>query len=243
MPGISRPILWKSSPRNTEIAIISRCIEGEQSLAQRYLQIPPNSKYTPPSVPDICALAIKVVQVLEQIHLKKVRHGSLRPDVIGVWFVNGEPQVCLRDFTESRLLGESKTPVDALRASEMPSLNITPSICVHYISPETIGGNPSSSLLRNDLNVVDHRSDFYSLGAILHELLTGKPLFSEYLKGEVMTAEIALEIATAHRFKKPVPPTAGRETLLDELVLHLLAKVPNMRYRTGLCPGVMKLIM
>src|SRR5271170_4714635 len=79
MPGISRPILWKASPTRTEIAIISECNEAEQSLAHLYLQISPDSTYIPPAVPDICALAIKVVQVLEQLHLKRVRHGSLRP--------------------------------------------------------------------------------------------------------------------------------------------------------------------
>ena len=146
MPGISHPILWKASPSRTEIAIISRCNEGEQSLAQRYLQIPPNSTYNPPSVLDLCALAIKVVQALERIHSKRVRHGSLRPDVIGVWFINGEPQVCLRDFTESRLLGDSDTPIEGSPAGELLSFNTLPSICLHYLSPEVIGGDPGSSL-------------------------------------------------------------------------------------------------
>jgi len=146
MPGISHPILWKASPGRAEIAIVSRCNEGEQSLAQRYLQIPPNSTYSPPAVPDLCTLAIKVVQVLEQIHSKRVRHGSLRPDVIGVWFVNGEPQVCLRDFTESRLFEESETPIQASPAGELLYFNTAPSVCLHYMSPESIGGNPGSSL-------------------------------------------------------------------------------------------------
>jgi hypothetical protein len=55
-----------------------------------------------------------------------------------------------------------------------------------------------------------------------------------------MTPEIALEIAVAHRSQSPIPPTAGREPLLDHLVLQLLAKAPTLRYRTGIlhsCPG------
>jgi serine/threonine protein kinase len=146
MQGISHPILWKASPSRTEIAIVSRCNEGEQSLAQRYLQIPPNSTYNPLAVPDLCSLAIKVVQVLGQIHSKRVRHGGLRPDVIGIWFLNGEPQVCLRDFTESRLLGDNDTPIEGSSAGELLSFNTSPSICLHYMSPEVIGGDPGSSL-------------------------------------------------------------------------------------------------
>ena len=80
---------------------------------------------------------------------------------------------------------------------------------------------------------MDHRSDFYSLGSILHHLLTGKPLFGEYVRGEPMTSESALEIAAAHRSQFPSPPTDGNEPFLDELVLQLLQKLPDLRYQTG----------
>ena len=81
---------------------------------------------------------------------------------------------------------------------------------------------------------MDCRSDFYSLGSILHQLLTGKLLFGEYVSADVMLPEDGLEIATAHRSRIPAHPTAGQEPLLDELVLHLLAKLPEMRYHTGI---------
>jgi len=241
MPGISRPILWKASPTRTEIAIISECNEAEQSLAHLYLQISPDSTYIPPAVPDICALAIKVVQVLEQLHLKRVRHGSLRPDIIGVWYINNEPHICLRDFTESRLLGDIETPIEASPAGELLSLNATPNICLHYLPPEIVSGSRGAFCSENGLMVVDHRSDFYSLGCILHHLLTGKPVFAEHIKGETITSEAALEIAAAHRYQSPNPPTVGREPLLDQLVLQLLAKEPTNRYQTGIHTAVLDL--
>ena len=83
------------------------------------------------------------------------------------------------------------------------------------------------------LIVVDQRSDFYSVGCILHHLLTGEPLFGEYVSRDRMTSENALEIAAAHRSQSPLSPTDGKEPFLDELVLQLLQKMPNLRYQTG----------
>ncbi len=144
MKGVAHPILWKASPSKTEMAIISKCNNGEISLAQGYLEKNLDSGYTPPTVSELCALAIKIVQVLEQIHWKRVRHGNLRPDVIGFWVFNGEFQACIRDFTESTLLGGRDTPTKALPASDSFQLNIPPSICLHYMSPEAMGGNQPS---------------------------------------------------------------------------------------------------
>ena len=81
--------------------------------------------------------------------------------------------------------------------------------------------------------LADYRADFYSLGSIFYHLLSGGPLFGEYVRGGVVTAESALEIAAAHRAQVPFPPTAGRQSLLDQLVLQLLEKTPDLRYQTA----------
>jgi len=80
---------------------------------------------------------------------------------------------------------------------------------------------------------VDGRADFYSLGAVFYHLLKGKPLFSEYVTGDTVSHETALEVATAHRSQFPNPPTGGKQPLLDALVLQLLQKIPDLRYRTA----------
>lgn len=139
--GIAHPILWKASPNKTEMAIISKCNNGEISLAQGHLETNSESGYTPPPVSELCTLVIKIVQVLEQIHGKRVLHGNLRPDVIGLWVVNGELQVCIRDFTESTFLGASDTPGNASPASESLQVNIPPSSCLHYMCPEAMARN------------------------------------------------------------------------------------------------------
>jgi hypothetical protein len=139
MEGITQPLLWRTSPNKNEIAIVASCDNNEQSLTQLYLERLP---HVAPSVAEICSLGIKILEVLERIHAKKVRHGNLRPDVIGCWLTNGEPQVCIRDFTESRLLVETGSPINATPESRGSNFqfDISPGICVHYMAPELFNG-------------------------------------------------------------------------------------------------------
>jgi len=144
MAGIAHPIQWKTSPNHSEMVIIYQSNDKERSLAQVYLDKEENKPYRPPSVPNLCSLAIKVVEVVDQFHSKRVRHGSLRPDVIGIWNIDGQVQICIRDFSESRVLGEHNGSLDAGPASNEPLLNFPVGVHVHYIPPETIlPGNPS----------------------------------------------------------------------------------------------------
>jgi beta-lactam-binding protein with PASTA domain/predicted Ser/Thr protein kinase len=82
-----------------------------------------------------------------------------------------------------------------------------------YLSPEQARGA-----------AVDHRSDLYSLGIVLYELLTGTVPF---------TGDTPVEIAMKHLSKVPEPPSAKRPEIpraLDQVVLRALAKDPDDRY-------------
>lgn len=75
--------------------------------------------------------------------------------------------------------------------------------------------------------VVDRRSDYYSLGVIVYEMLTGKSIFTAQSKAELIHCIIA---------KKPIPPheiDSSIPTFLSDMVMKLLAKSPEDRYQTA----------
>jgi predicted Ser/Thr protein kinase len=104
------------------------------------------------------------------------------------------------------------------RATASESLTQTATVLgtATYFSPEQAQGEG-----------VDARSDIYSLGVVLFEMLTGQPPFA---------GETAVSIAYKHVREDPVPPSRLNEDVpadLDAVVLKCLAKNPANRYQTA----------
>jgi serine/threonine protein kinase len=144
MDGITHPIIWKTSPSKTEIAIISKYTHGERSLREAFIDVS-DSLYSPPTTAELCSLAIQIVKVLEQIHAKMVRHGALRPEVISLWVTDGDYRVCIRDFSESKLLQNRETLPTASIALRTPQPGVIPSLSLCYQAPEISSGNSQPS--------------------------------------------------------------------------------------------------
>jgi serine/threonine protein kinase len=150
---------------------------------------------SPPDTRESLRIAAALAEVLQHAHEHGVIHGELEPSSV-VLSSSGEPRIA--DFG---VFGWDIAPPGAVIAASA------------WMSPERVLGKP-----------LDARTDIYSLGAILYELLTGKP---------VAEAASALELMTKIAYENPAPAKSLARDLPDtiEAVLGLaLAKTAAARY-------------
>jgi serine/threonine protein kinase len=161
----------------------------------------------PLAVPQGVRLAIGLAAALGQLHERGLIHKDLKPAHM---FVNGATgQVWLTGFGIA-----SRRPRQ--RPSPAPPEFIAGTLA--YMAPEQTGRMNRS---------VDARSDLYTLGVTLYEMLTGSLPF---------TASEPLEWVHCHLARQPVPPAARVPEVpgaVSAIILKLLAKTAEDRYQTA----------
>jgi serine/threonine protein kinase len=151
----------------------------------------------------------QVCLALERAHANGVVHRDLKP--ANVFLTRGDDdsvRVKVLDFGIAKLVHDARSR----------NLGITQSGIVigtpHYMSPEQAQG----------LDTVDHRTDLYSLGALLFEAMTGRPPYPELETYEETLFKLLSEDPPRLASKVPgVPPE------LDALVRQLMARDPEKR--------------
>ncbi|MET0006495.1 MAG: AAA family ATPase [Candidatus Thiodiazotropha sp. 6PLUC4] len=151
-------------------------------------------------------VAIALTTVLERLHQQQLIHRNLASDHI---IVSLSPlKVTLIGFGDAIIENEHEILTEADLSSSM----------LAYISPEQTG-----RINRQ----VDHRTDLYSLGAVLYEVFTGKAPFE---------AEDAADQIYSHLARNPLAPevlNSGVPEAISNLILRLLAKNPDQRYQSA----------
>jgi signal transduction histidine kinase len=179
-----------------------------------------------------------VCQAIQHAHTKGIIHRDIKPTNVLVTRLDGQPLVKVIDFGVAKAMGQQLT--DRTLFTEFAQMIGTPL----YMSPE------QAELSGTD---IDTRSDIYSLGVLLYELLTGStPVSKEQLKQaafdeirriiredeppkpstRISTAEAAPSIA-AHRHTEPAKLARLVRGELDWIVMKALEKERGRRYETA----------
>lgn len=147
-------------------------------------------------------IVCQICEALTHAHENNIVHRDVKPHNI---LITREGWAKLSDFGIARdVTGSTLTYTDSFIGS------------VHYLSPEQARGQ-----------LADPRSDLYSLGVVLYEMLTGSVPY----QGDNLIA-----VALKHIQDEPEPPSKlnGRITIqLEEVILRAIAKDPSKRFQSG----------
>lgn len=195
--GIVRPICLERSRGS-----ISLVMEDTGAISLRkYLQL------NRPGLASFFSIATKLTEALEGLHQKGIIHRDLKPDNVLIHPETGVINII--DFSTAVMFPEG-------------SENIIPSSVssgtFQYMSPEQTGRMNRG---------IDFRSDYYSLGVVFYEMLTGRlPL----------QADSPVEWAHAHIAIKPEPPHKINPNIfpgVSGIIMKLLSKAAEDRYQSA----------
>ncbi|MFJ4687785.1 Stk1 family PASTA domain-containing Ser/Thr kinase [Streptomyces sp. NPDC091377] len=149
-------------------------------------------------------MTIGILQALEYSHRNQIVHRDIKPANV---MLTRNGQVKVMDFGIARAMGDS-----GMTMTQTSAVIGT----AQYLSPEQAKGEQ-----------VDARSDLYSTGCLLYELLTVRPPF---------VGDSPVAVAYQHVREEPQPPSVFDPEItpeMDAIVLRALVKDPNYRYQSA----------
>ena len=150
------------------------------------------------TVKEATSIAIQVSAGLEVAHNNQIVHRDIKPQNI---MISREGKVKVTDFGLAKATTSQTTTSTAMGS-------------VHYASPEQARGG-----------YVDHRSDIYSLGVVLYEMVTGRVPFD---------GDTAVAVAVKHLQEELVMPTTFNPEIpfsLEQIIRKCMEKSPDRRYQ------------
>jgi serine/threonine protein kinase/WD40 repeat protein len=188
--------------------LVMEFLEGE-TLAARLLK-------GPLPVEQVLKYGVEICEGLERAHKSGVIHRDLKPGNIMLTKTGAK----LMDFGLAKAVTGAPPPASSLTMTVSgPSQPLTAQGMLigtfQYMSPEQSEGNEA-----------DARSDIFSLGAVLYEMLTGKRAFSGNSQASLVAAILASEPTPISALQPMTPPA------LAQVVKTCLAKDPEERFQT-----------
>jgi serine/threonine-protein kinase len=176
-------------------------------IAMEYLEGKPFDEVIRSSRLDskkIIDIGVQVAETLDYAHKKKIVHRDIKPSNI---ILTNEGRVKLTDFGIAHI--EDQTAIQQTQAGEILGTPV-------YMSPEQAMGSP-----------IDGRSDLYSLGVILYELIVGRRPFN----GGNITAILRAIIQDTPDQPSQIDPFIPES--LSDLIMRSISRDPDDRFQTG----------
>lgn len=151
------------------------------------------------TIKETTSIAIQVAMGLEAAHNKKIVHRDIKPQNI---IISTDGKVKVTDFGIARAASSNTISTNAMGS-------------VHYSSPEQVRGGYS-----------DYKSDIYSLGITMYEMVTGTVPFD---------GDTTVSIAIKHLQEEMIPPSELNPQLphsLEEIIMKCTQKSPDRRYNS-----------
>jgi eukaryotic-like serine/threonine-protein kinase len=185
--------------------VVSELLEGE-TLRERLRNGPLPTR-------RVIDYALQVARGLAAAHEKGIVHRDLKPENL---FLTTDNRVKILDFGLAKL-----TRPEAADSGDAPTLQIATEAgmvmgTAGYMSPEQVRGKPA-----------DHRSDIFSFGTILYEMISGKRAFHGESTADTMSAILKEETPELSETTRNVPPG------LERIVRHCLEKHPAARFQSA----------
>jgi Tol biopolymer transport system component/predicted Ser/Thr protein kinase len=182
--------------------LVMEYLEGE-SLADRLTR-------GPLPLSEVLRLGTQIAQALDRAHRAGVVHRDLKPGNIMLTKSGAK----LLDFGLARSTIAS-APTDATQHKPLTAEGVILGT-YQYMSPEQIAGEEA-----------DARSDIFSFGAVLYEMLTGKRAFEGKSKTSIVAAIVSGEPRAISQLQPMTPPA------LEHVIAKCLAKEPDARWQSA----------
>ena len=187
-------------------------VEGKSFISMEYIQgatLQEKLAQGPLPLKDALERAVEVAEALEEAHNRGIVHRDLKPSNI---MLTPQGHVKVMDFG----LAKQVTPVEGEEQEITTALTRHGATLgtVPYMSPEQVRGQE-----------VDTRSDIFSFGVVLYEMLSGVNPFKKGSTMDTATAILTETVPPLTRYTENIP------VLLQHTVKKMLAKEPDRRYQ------------